>query len=60
MGDDAIHGEVAYYMSENVVGVVPDPAVYQGRSPSDIENGGSGSGSSTHKHHQPTQEVKID
>lgn len=61
IGDDAIHGEVAYYMAEDVVGVVPDPNLLHGQQPRhvDLETGGSGS-SSPHVNKLTSQEVKQD
>lgn len=64
MGDDAIHGEIAYYMAHDVEGIIPDAGIVVGRDGGDLEaQGSSGSGSSSpgaKKHHVPSQEVKME
>lgn len=61
-GDDAIHGEVAYYMSDDVVGLVPDATLLHGEQPrtGDLEADAESGSSSPHGKRQMTQEVKQD
>lgn len=56
LGDDAIHGEIAYYLQDDVVGVVPGRHVGEVTRGDDIETG-NGSGGS---HKGTNEEMKQD
>lgn len=60
MGDDAIHGEVAYCTETDVIGIVPSASAYVGINPSELENGHSGTSSPTPTSKEIVQDGKRD